>query len=87
MLTSPVHISMGYSDCGMGIQKSFFQVLKIGAQQENTALGRLGLTSTKTSNFYTHVSNRDLSRMNSPLDKIMQGAFDDNGIGFRQRDV
>lgn len=37
------------------------------------------------SNSYTHVSNKDSSRINSPSDDIMQGAFDDNGIGVQAK--
>ena len=37
----------------------------------------LGHASSKTTEIYTHVSNRDLSRIKSPLDNIMQGGVFD----------
>jgi len=61
--------------------------LEIGAHQENIAQKRFSLTFTRMKNFYTCVSNKDLSRIKSPSDNKYEVYLMTRESGFRQKEV
>jgi len=40
----------------------------------------LGHKSSKTTEIYTHISNKDLSRIKSPLDLIMKNSYTEKEV-------